>query len=231
MFAENRYFDVYVEYAKADVEDVLIKITAVNRGPEAATVHLLPSLWFRNTWSWGKDTRRPVVRKAVGLTDCHCVEVEHWQYGKRWLLCAGQPELLFTENETDFARLFSGQNRTPYVKDAFHEYLIGKKPAAVNPAQTGTKMAAHYPLTLNPGESATLKLRLTDIEPLGGLDSKSPEGEPLLRRARRGRGARMYRRPTISAPALTGCLRCAAPKRTNSTRRAPRKTCRMMRDR
>ncbi|MEQ1354041.1 MAG: glucosidase, partial [Candidatus Acidiferrum sp.] len=172
VFAQNRYFDVYVEYAKADVEDMLIKITAVNRGPEAATVHLLPSLWFRNTWSWGKDTRRPVVRKAVGFPDCHCVELEHWQYGKRWLLCAGQPQLLFTENETDFARLFAGQNRTPYVKDAFHEYLIGKNQAAVNPAQTGTKMAAYYPLTLKPGESTTLKLRLTDIEPLSGLESK-----------------------------------------------------------
>jgi hypothetical protein len=175
VFAENRYFDVYVEYAKADVEDVLIKITAVNRGPEAATVHLLPSLWFRNTWSWGRDLRRPVVRKAVGLADCHCVEVEHWQYGKRWLLCEGQPQLLFTENETDYVRLFGGENRTPYVKDAFHEYLIGKNQEAVNPAQTGTKMAAYYPVTLKAGESATLKLRLTDIEPLSGLGSDSAQ--------------------------------------------------------
>ena len=172
-FAGNRYFDVYVEYAKADVEDMLIKITAVNRGPEAATLHLLPSVWFRNTWSWGKDSRRPIIGKAVGLPNCHCAELEHWQYGKRWLLCAGQPQLLFTENETNFKSLFHGQNRTPFVKDAFHEYLIHKNQGAVNPQQTGTKMAAYYPLSLNPGESTTLKLRLTDMEPLGGLDSDS----------------------------------------------------------
>ena len=111
VFAGNRYFDVFIEYAKADVEDILIKITAVNRGPEAATLHLLPSLWFRNTWSWGRDLRRPVLRKSIGLAQCHCVELEHWQYGKRWLLCAGQPQLLFTENETNYERLFDGQNR------------------------------------------------------------------------------------------------------------------------
>jgi Glycosyl hydrolase family 63 C-terminal domain len=175
VFAENRYFDIYVEYAKADIEDILIKITAVNRGPELATVHLLPSLWFRNTWSWGTDSRRPTMRKAVGLEDCHCVELEHWQYGKRWLLCAGQPQLLFTENETDYARIFNAQNRAPFVKDAFHEYVIRKNQGAVNPQQNGTKMAAYYPITLEPGKSTTLKLRLTDIEPLGGVDSDSDQ--------------------------------------------------------
>jgi hypothetical protein len=172
-FAGNRYFDVYVEYAKADVEDILIKITAVNRGPEPATLHLLPSIWFRNTWSWGRDSRRPIMSKAVSLASCNCVELEHWQYGKRWLLCAGQPEFLFTENETNNMRLFNGQNRTPFVKDAFHEFVIHKNQAAVNPQQTGTKMAAHYPVNLNPGESATLKLRLTDLEPLGAIDGES----------------------------------------------------------
>src|SRR5208282_6078669 len=94
-----------------------------------------------------------------------CAEVEHWKYGKRWLLCAGQPELLFTENETNFARIFNGKNRSPYVKDAFHEYLIGGNKAAVNPKQGGTKMAAYYQLQLGPGQSETIKLRLTDLEP------------------------------------------------------------------
>src|SRR5713101_1398242 len=170
-FSGNRYFDLFVEYAKADVEDMLIRITAVNRGPEAAALHLLPQLWFRNTWSWGKDLRRPVARKATCVPGSTCVELQHWQYGKRWLLSAGQPELLFTENETNSARLFGGRNRSPYVKDAFHEYVIHGNTAGVNPDQMGTKMAAYYPLQLDPGQSVTLKLRLTDLEPLGGMDT------------------------------------------------------------
>jgi Glycosyl hydrolase family 63 C-terminal domain len=173
VFAGNRYFDVFVEYAKADVEDVLIKLIVVNRGPEAATLHLLPSLWFRNTWSWGKDDRRPTLRKTVGPESCQCVELQHRQYGKRWLLCAGQPQLLFTENETNYERVFDGKSPTPFVKDAFHEYLIHKNQAAINPQQTGTKMAAYYPLTLGPGDSTTLKLRLTDMDPLGGISPDS----------------------------------------------------------
>jgi hypothetical protein len=172
-FSEDRYFDVFIEYAKADVEDILIKITAINRGPEAATVHLLPSLWFRNTWSWGKDLRRPAVQRATRIPGSECAELVHWHYGKRWLLCAGEPELLFTENETNYARLFHAKNRTPYVKDAFHEYLIHGNKLAVNPRQLGTRMAAHYTLHLTPGQSETLKLRLTDMEPLASL-SRTP---------------------------------------------------------
>jgi len=174
VFEGNRYFDVFVEYAKGDVEDILIKITAINRGPELAVLHLLPTLWFRNTWSWGKDLRRPIVRNAPDTPGAVCAELQHWEYGKRWLLCAGKPELLFTENETNYARIFNYRSRTPYVKDAFHEWLIHGNKAAVNPERAGTKMAAHYPLQLGPGESATLKLRLTDIDPLGGMDSDSP---------------------------------------------------------
>ena len=172
VFVESRYFDVYFEYAKADVEDILIKITAINRGPEAAPLQLLPSLWFRNTWSWGKDLRRPVVCKGPSVPGSVCAELQHWKYGKRWLLCAGQPDLLFTENETNFQRLFAGRNRS-YAKDAFHDYIVHGDKAAVNPKQTGTKMCAHYPVQLGPGETITLKLRLTDIEPLGGMDTKS----------------------------------------------------------
>ena len=172
VFRDDRYFDVFVEYAKADVEDILIRITAVNRGPQAATLHLLPSLWFRNTWSWGRDPRRPSARIAAAVPGSLCAELDHWQYGKRWLLCAGQPELLFTENETNFQRLFGGTNRS-YVKDAFHAYVIGGDKAAVNPQQKGTKMAALYRLVLGVGESMTLKLRLTDMEPLGEMDSNS----------------------------------------------------------
>jgi hypothetical protein len=174
VFGENRYFDVFVEYAKADVEDILIKITAFNRGPEAAPLHLLPTLWYRNTWSWGKDLRRPVVRRAPDTPGALCTELQHWQYGKRWLLAAGTPELLFTENETNYQEIFKFRNRTPYVKDGFHSYLIRGNKAAVNPEHTGTKMAAHYAFELGPGESATVKLRLTDLDPLGSMDPDSP---------------------------------------------------------
>ncbi len=175
VFSEHRYFDVFAEYAKADVEDILIKITVANRGPESATLHLLPSLWFRNTWSWGRDPRRPIVRKANNVPGGLCCEVQHWQYGKRWLLCEGQPDLLFTENETNNQRLFNSANASPYVKDAFHEYLIRENKAAVNPALTGTKMAAHYAISLGAGESKTVKLRLTDLSPLAEL-SAAPGG-------------------------------------------------------
>jgi Glycosyl hydrolase family 63 C-terminal domain len=172
VFAESRYFDIFVEYAKADVEDILIKITAINRGPERATLKILPSLWFRNTWSWGKDLRRPTARAGTCVPGSVCVELQHWQYGKRWFLCAGHPELLFTENETNMERLFDGKNRS-YVKDAFHAYIIQGEKAAVNPNQIGTKMAGLYPVELNSGESVTLKLRLTDTEPLSAMSEYS----------------------------------------------------------
>jgi hypothetical protein len=174
VFQENRYFDVFIEYAKSDPEDILVRITAYNRGPQTADLHILPTLWFRNTWFWGKDLRRPAVRRAADLASGVCAEVEHWQYGKRWLLCAGSPELLFTENETNYVKLFRHRERLPYVKDAFHEYLIQRNKAAVNPAQTGTKMAAYYTFHLGSGEHATVKLRLTDLDPLGTLDPELP---------------------------------------------------------
>jgi hypothetical protein len=175
VFAENRYFDVFIEYAKCGVEDILIKITAVNRGPEAASLNVLPTLWFRNTWAWGKDLRRPTLKRTPDIPGALCTELEHWQYGKRWLLCSGAPELLFTENETNYLKLFNYQTRNRFVKDAFHEYLIRQNRSVVNPQQTGTKMAANYPLHLAPGESATLKLRLTDLNPLDPLDANNSD--------------------------------------------------------
>ena len=174
VFAEQKYFDVMIEYAKGDVEDLLIRVTASNRGPESAALHLLPTLLFRNTWAWGLDPRRPVVRRAPDISSAVCAEVEHWDYGKRWLLAAGQPKLLFTENETNFAKLFNYNNRTPYVKDGFNEYLIHGNAGAIRPDAMGTKMAAHYESQLNPGESAVIKLRFTDREPLADLDWDSP---------------------------------------------------------
>jgi len=174
VFEQDRYFDVFVEYAKSNSEDILMRVTAHNRGPEAAELHVLPTLWFRNTWSWGKDLRRPVVRKSGDLSGAACVEVQHWQYGRRWLLAESNPELLFTENETNYVKLFNYRERVPHVKDAFHEYVVQGKKNAVNPGLTGTKMAAHTVWRLGPGESATMKLRLTDLDPLGSMDPELP---------------------------------------------------------
>ena len=176
VFRENRYFDIFAEYAKGSDEDIFIRFTAWNRGPEAATLYLLPTLWFRNTWSWGSDLRRPVIRRATPLDGILSAELQHWQYGKRWLLATGQPELLFTENETNYSRLFNGRNRSHYVKDAFHEYVIRQNKSAVNPDQVGTKMAARYVLELAAGQSAVLKLRLTDLEPLGSMELNATAG-------------------------------------------------------
>ena len=114
-----------------------------------------------------------MIRKTNSVPGGMCAEMQHWQYGKRWLLCEGKPDLLFTENETNFEKLFNTKNASPYVKDAFHEYLIGGNKAAVNPAFSGTKMAAYYAMTLAPGESKTIKLRLTDLEPLGELSANA----------------------------------------------------------
>ena len=164
VFNENRYFDVFVEYAKADVEDILIKITAVNRGPDEAPLHILPTLWFRNTWAWGRDDRRPSITPTNAIEGNTCLEIQHWQYGKRWLITEGNPQLLFTDNDTNTERLFGDQNQG-YVKDAFHEFLIRGNKGAVNPKPTGTKMAALHSTILKPGGSVTLKLRLTDQNP------------------------------------------------------------------
>ena len=165
VFNDNRNFDVFVEYAKVEAEDILIKITASNRGPEAAEIHLLPTVWFRNRWSWGDNSDpKPVARNASSANGPATIELEHFMLGYRRLYCEGAPELLFTENETNTQLLFNSANTSPYVKDAFHDYVIQGKQDAVNPEQTGTKAAAHYALTVGPGESATIRLRLTSQE-------------------------------------------------------------------
>ncbi len=167
VFAENRYFDVFVEYAKASPEDILIRITAWNRGPEPAPLHLLPTLWFRNTWSWGGIVRLPKATRFTGIPGAAAIEASQPDYGKRWLTAEGSPEILFTENETDAERIFGQKNRTPYVKDGINNYIVNGKRDAVNPAETGTKVALHYSSTLAPGASATLRLRLADRAPAG----------------------------------------------------------------
>jgi hypothetical protein len=165
---EHRYFDVTVEYAKATPDDVLIRITAANRGPETAELHLLPTVWFRNTWSWEHGASRPELRAAGGRTGYRLIEAQHPTLGRRWLACEGTPELLFTENESNRTRLWDAPNDiTPYVKDAFHDAVVHGRRDAVNPALVGSKAAAHYRLPLAAGASATVCLRLTDIAPNG----------------------------------------------------------------
>ncbi len=169
VFDEDRYFDIVVEYAKADVEDILMRITATNRGPEAAELDLLPSIWFRNTWSWGIDERRPRLGVADLQGGAVAIKIRHFERPVMWLICDGNPELLFTENETNFKRLFGVENHTEYVKDGINNYLVNGDLDAVNPRQMGSKAAARYRLSLGPGESATVKLRLTLAEPSGEM--------------------------------------------------------------
>ena len=157
IFDGDRYFDVFAEYAKADPEDILIRITVHNRGPEGADLHLLPTLWFRNTWSWEEGAVKPLLRRVAEGT----VRASHSQLGDLTLDCEGHPELLFTENESNFSRLWGKSNPSPYVKDAFHEYLIRGDHESVNPSDTGTKAAAHYRLEVPAGGSKVVRLRLS----------------------------------------------------------------------
>src|SRR5262249_8952704 len=140
VFAENRYFDVLVEYAKETPEEILVRITVTNHGPDRAELHLLPSVWYRNTWSWGDpQVQRPVLYESAGS-----IELEHPELGARRLECQGALELLFTENETNLQRLFGVPNPLPYVKDGINDYLVNGATNAVNPARRGTKAAVHY---------------------------------------------------------------------------------------
>jgi hypothetical protein len=165
VFDTNRYFDVVVEYAKADPEDILIQITATNRGPDAATLHLLPTLWFRNTWSWGGNPGRPVIETTVQTASMAVVAASHPRLGKRYFYCDDSPTLLFTENDTNAERIFGVANATPYVKDGINNYVVEGRTQAVNPARTGTKVAAQYVLSVEPGASQTVRLRLCDVKP------------------------------------------------------------------
>ena len=165
IFNDDRYFDVFVEYAKEAPEDVLIKITVANRGPETASLHVLPTLWFRNTWSWAEGAPRPVLKQADAVPGVSVVAASHAELGERFLYFEGAPPLLFTENETNNARLFAAPNRTPYVKDGINNAVVHGRADAVNPARTGTKASAHYDVTVGAGESKVIRLHLTLIGP------------------------------------------------------------------
>ncbi|WP_329549201.1 glucosidase [Streptomyces sp. NBC_01356] len=160
VFDEDRYFDVFVEYAKAGPEDLLIEITAHNRGPDEATLHLLPTLWFRHTWSWAGGTAVPAIHQEPGGP----LRADHEELGTRRLYFTGATETLFTENDTNNERVFGSSNTVPYVKDGIDRYVVHGETGAVNPQQTGTKAAVHHVLTVPAGDSATVRLRLTDTE-------------------------------------------------------------------
>ena len=165
-FDGDRYFDVFVEYAKADPEDILVRITVYNRGPETAELHLLPTLWFRNTWSWDGNAAKPTLRQVGD----RAVLASHQRLGGRTLSCEGNPELLFTENESNASRLSGQANSSPYVKDAFHAYVISGVREAVNRAKTGTKAAAHYRIEVPAGGSKAVRLRLSEKPPAQPFD-------------------------------------------------------------
>jgi hypothetical protein len=179
VFDQDRYFDVFVEYAKASPEDILIQITIHNRGPEAAEVHVLPTLWFRNQWSWQSQGDRPRLHQVTGTPGMSVIQAGDPELGERYLACAGDVPLLFTENETNMQRIFGVPNRSPYVKDSINNYIVHGQAEAVNPEKQGTKAAAHYRLTVNPGASQVVRLRLSDVAPAALAQSDSGAAGPF----------------------------------------------------
>jgi len=171
VFDEDRYFDVLVEYAKASPDDILVQITVTNRGPESATLHVLPTIWFRNIWSSRQQASRPELRQErPGV-----IYASHPDLGQRHLHAEDAGALLFTENETNVERIFGRPNRTPFVKDGINNFIVGGDKQAVNPDRTGTKASAHYSLTVEGGKSRILRLRLSDA----ALDARGGHGDPF----------------------------------------------------
>ncbi len=171
VFNEDRYFDVFVEYAKDGPEDILVRITAANRGPEPAELHLLPTLWFRNDWSsWIAQSNRapekPNLQQIPGLTGTSAVAATHSLLGELTLFCEGEVPLLFTENETNHERLFPGlKNESPYVKDGINDWVVQGNQGAVNPGKQGTKVAADYRAMIDAGQTKVIRLRLSKSSP------------------------------------------------------------------
>jgi hypothetical protein len=163
VFDGDRYFDVFVEYAKAAAEDMLVLITVENRGPAAAEIHVLPTLWFRNRWSWASGVERPLLSQVDGARGV--IKATDADMGEYYLHCDGTAPLLFTENETNTERIFGAANRTPYVKDGINDHVVGGQPGVVNPAGRGTKAAPHYRLMVGPGKREVVRLRLCRVGP------------------------------------------------------------------
>ena len=187
IFHDDRYFDVFVEYAKHSLDDLLIQITVHNRGPEAAELHVLPTLWFRNEWSWHAEVARPSLEQIAGVGKRNAVKAVDATLGERYLHCDRDVPLLFTENETNAERLFGAANRTPYVKDGINNYVVHGQAGAVNPEHRGTKVSPHYRVCVAAGGSETIRLRLTNTAPGemagagGNGKSKGKAGDPCGR--------------------------------------------------
>jgi hypothetical protein len=168
VFNQDRYFDIFVEYAKDGPDDLLVQITAVNRGPEKAELHLLPTLWFRNDWAlWiapsNRAAEKPNLKQIKGAAGASAIEAQHSTLGRYYLYCDGEVPLLFVDNTTNYDRLFPGQpNAFPYAKDGINDYVVQGRQTAVNPAHEGTKASAHYRQMVGPGQSMTVRLRLTN---------------------------------------------------------------------
>ena len=161
VFDQDRYFDVFVEYSKESPEDILIKITLFNRGPEPAHLNVLPTIWFRNVWSWGGEVAKPDLHQLEGKTSPVIVKVDHSELGDYFLYCDENPPVLFTDNETNTERIFGAANQCPFVKDGINNYIVHDNREAVNANYNGTKAAANYSITVESGGSRVVRLRLT----------------------------------------------------------------------
>ncbi|HRH40711.1 MAG TPA: hypothetical protein PKY82_03635 [Pyrinomonadaceae bacterium] len=175
VFADNKYFDIFVEYAKAEAEDICIKITAHNRADVAAPLHILPTIWFRNTWSWFNDVEKPILKQVDSRTEnLSAIDLTEKLRGNFRLVCSGASQLLFTENETNLEKLYNAKNASGYAKDGINDFVVDGKQSTVNPNQIGTKAAAHYIFNLAGNSSETIYLRLTNQNPeFPGSDSES----------------------------------------------------------
>ena len=200
IFDEDRYFDVFVEYAKAEPEDLLVEITVCNRGPEPAEIHVLPTLWYRNTWSWGRKEDKPELQLLASAADVRAVAARHRLLGERFLYCDGAAEVLFTENETNTERAFRQPNRQPYCKDGIIHAVVHGNERAINPELRGTKASAHYRLTVPAKGTKTVRVRLSDAGP-GGLPEPFGDGFAAVIAARRAEADAFYE--GITPPALT----------------------------
>ncbi len=196
IFNEDRYFDVFVEYAKQGPEDVLIQISVTNRGPEAAELHVLPTLWFRNTWTWWPGTPKPSLKQLTGQKGSKVIATYQTDLGERYLYCEGDVPLLFTENETNNERIFGTPNNSPYVKDGINNYVVEGNASGVNAAQAGTKSAAHYKLNVGAGKTATVRLRLSDKDPASAGDAFATFAATI--KTRQDEADQFYRKVTPS---------------------------------
>ncbi len=206
VFDKDRYFDVFVEYAKASPEDLLIQVTVHNRGPEAAELHVLPTLWFRNEWSWHGTPGRPTLEQLAGTPARGVVKAVDARLGERYLYCEGDVPLLFTENETNTERIFGVPNRSPYVKDGINNHVVHGRDGVVNPDGKGTKVTPHYRVTVPAGGCRVVRLRLCEKAPAalaqGNGGGDSPFGSPFdeVMQARRKEADEFYK--AVTPPSL-----------------------------